>query len=117
MAWRAVLIVVGLVFVLSAPVQAQQGDDANALNAHATKLYGEGKYEEAIPLAKHALAIEEKALGPDHPDVGASLGALAAMYQDQGTDVRKLMLDLVVIQNRVLRTIFSKRARRPGMSH
>jgi hypothetical protein len=33
----------------------------------------EGRYAEAELLLKHALAILEKALPPDHPDVAASL--------------------------------------------
>ena len=31
-----------------------------------------------------SLAISEKALGPDHPDVAISLNNLAALYNDQG---------------------------------
>jgi hypothetical protein len=31
----------------------------------------------AIPLAQRSLAIREKALDPDHPDVAQSLNALA----------------------------------------
>ena len=34
--------------------------------------------------SKRALAIREKALGPDHPDVAASLNNLATLYIDQG---------------------------------
>ena len=33
---------------------------------------------------KRSLAIVEKALGPDHPDVAASLNNLAVLYQHQG---------------------------------
>ncbi|CAN0442780.1 unnamed protein product, partial [Ectocarpus sp. 12 AP-2014] len=29
----------------------------------------QGEYEEAAPLLERSLAITEKALGPDHPDV------------------------------------------------
>ena len=32
-----------------------------------------GKYADAIPLYQRALAIREKALGPDHPDVATAL--------------------------------------------
>ena len=32
----------------------------------------QGRYAEAEPLYKRALAIQEKALGPDHPDVATS---------------------------------------------
>ena len=41
-------------------------------------------YAEAEPLFKRSLAIREKTLGPDHPDVGNSLNALAALYYEQG---------------------------------
>ena len=40
----------------------------------------QGRYAEAEPLYQRALAIREKALGPDHPDVGTSLNNLAALY-------------------------------------
>ena len=33
---------------------------------------------------QRALAIEEKALGPEHPDVATSLNNLAELYRDQG---------------------------------
>jgi CHAT domain-containing protein len=38
---------------------------------------------EAEPLYKRALAIGEKALGPDHPDVSIRLNNLALLYQNQ----------------------------------
>ncbi len=40
----------------------------------------QGRYAEAEPLHRRALAIREKALGPDHPDVAASLNNLASLY-------------------------------------
>ncbi len=39
------------------------------LNSRVIKLYAEAKYEEALPLAKQALALREKALGPNHEDL------------------------------------------------
>ena len=55
-----------------------------SLNNLAT-LYGEqGRYAEAEPLYKRSLAIWEKALGPDHPDVALSLNNLADLYRAQG---------------------------------
>ena len=44
----------------------------------------QGRYAEAEPLYKRALAIREKALGPDHPDVARSLNNLAELYENQG---------------------------------
>ena len=47
-------------------------------------LRNQGKYDEAEPLYQRALAIREKALGPDHPDVAESLNNLAELYSNQG---------------------------------
>jgi tetratricopeptide (TPR) repeat protein len=44
----------------------------------------QGRYLEAEPLYKRALAIDEKSLGPDHPTVGTRLNNLAALYDIQG---------------------------------
>jgi tetratricopeptide (TPR) repeat protein len=44
----------------------------------------QGRYAEAIPLRERALAIKEKALGPDHPDVASALTDLGAVYRAQG---------------------------------
>ena len=43
-----------------------------------------GRYSDAEPLYKRSLAIREKALGPDHPDVAFSLINLGALYFDKG---------------------------------
>ena len=43
-----------------------------------------GAYASARPLFERALAIREKALGPDHPDTAASLNNLAVLLQAQG---------------------------------
>ncbi len=43
----------------------------------------QGRYAEAEPLHKRALAIFEKALGPKHPDVAQSLNNLAGLYRAQ----------------------------------
>ena len=82
--WTLVATFVALGAVLTSPARAQQGDDADALNAGVVRLYGEGRYGEAIPLAQRSLAIREKALGPDHPDVATALNSLAALYSNQG---------------------------------
>jgi hypothetical protein len=54
------------------------------LNQAAFFSYKRGQYADAELLFKQSLAIEEKALGPDHPDVGASLNNLALIYRTHG---------------------------------
>jgi tetratricopeptide (TPR) repeat protein len=44
----------------------------------------QGRYADAEPLYKRALAIREKAVGPDHSDVALSLNNLASLYVVQG---------------------------------
>ena len=43
-----------------------------------------GPHAEAEPLFTRSLAITEKALGPDHIDVGTPLISLAGLYYVQG---------------------------------
>ena len=44
----------------------------------------QGRYADAEPPYKRGLAIREKALGPNHPDVALSLSNLAGLYQALG---------------------------------
>ena len=44
----------------------------------------QGNYPSAEPLYKRSLAIREKALGAEHPDVATSLNNLAELYRSQG---------------------------------
>lgn len=43
----------------------------------------QGKYDEAEPLYVRAIAIVEKALGPEHPDLAVWLRNRAALLQKQ----------------------------------
>jgi CHAT domain-containing protein/Tfp pilus assembly protein PilF len=63
-----------------------QDDRATAedLKQQVTKLYQQGRYAEAIPLAQKAVDILEKALGPEHIDVANSLNNLALLYLSMG---------------------------------
>src|ERR1700730_1494241 len=59
-------------------------NDARALYSLGVVYDAQGKSTEALPLYKRALAIREKALGPDHPNVAASLDSLAGVYLAPG---------------------------------
>ena len=52
-------------------------------------LQAQGDYAEARPLYERALAIPEKALGPDHPDVATSLNNLAVAAPGPGATTRR----------------------------
>ena len=57
---------------------------ANQLNRQSLDLYSAGRYNDAIPLAERALAINEAQLGADHPATATSLNNLAELYQSMG---------------------------------
>jgi hypothetical protein len=50
-------------------------------------LFARAQYTEAEPLYKQVLALREKALGPEHPEVGKCLNFLAVLYGRQGRSV------------------------------
>ncbi len=57
---------------------------ATSLNNLAELYRAQGRYAEAGPLHQRALAIREKALGPDHPHVAQSLENYAALLRKTG---------------------------------
>ena len=59
-------------------------DDATVLNNLGNSLTAAGDYARAEPLLQQALAVDEKALGPNHPDVATNFNNLARLYQSQG---------------------------------
>jgi TonB family protein len=64
------------------PIQpsAEALAEASRLSLTVVKLFNEGKYDEALPLAKRALALRETALGADHELVQGALLNLAEIY-------------------------------------
>ncbi len=55
-----------------------------ALNNLAELYRAQGRYAEAEPLFKRALAIVEKSLGPEHPHVAKALQNYAALLRETG---------------------------------
>jgi tetratricopeptide (TPR) repeat protein len=63
---------------------AQGLDEANELNKRAIEFENAGRHSDAEPLYKQSLAIREKVLGADNPDVAAALNNLAGLYYKEG---------------------------------
>lgn len=63
--------------------QPQHGDlaEAKALSDKSRSLIKAGQYEDALPVAKHALEIREKGVGGDHLETADSLTDLAEVYR------------------------------------
>src|SRR5947199_336002 len=88
-AFRVALTRIGVAIVLAmlcagnALAQGSELVRADALDQQVIQLYRQGRYGDAV-VAQEALAIREKALGPEHADVAHSLNNLAKLYDNQG---------------------------------
>jgi tetratricopeptide (TPR) repeat protein len=72
---------------------ADDPDLAMSLNNLAALYVNQGKYAEAEPLYRRALAIREKALGLDHPDVAGTLEGYAALLRKTQRDAEAAQLE------------------------
>ena len=66
--------------------------------------YYTGDYAAAEPLYLRALAIREKAFGPDDPEVATTLNNLAVLYRQKGDYAKAeplLLRDLAITEKRV----------------
>jgi len=57
-------------------------DNSLVLNEIALVYYNNANYEEAEPLYKRALALNEASFGKDHPEVATNLNNLAELYNE-----------------------------------
>jgi len=74
------------------------------LDGRVDELFRAGKYADAIPLAQQALALREKALGPNHLDVAKELSRLAAIYNglERYAEMEPLYKRALAIRERAL---------------
>jgi tetratricopeptide (TPR) repeat protein len=77
---------------------------ANLLNRAGNYFHGRAAYSAARPLLERALAIREKALGPEHSDTAESLNDLALLLHAQGdlAAARPLFERALAIQEKAL---------------
>ena len=74
-----------LLFLFGATASAHaQGIEWETLNDEVMSLYRQGQYDRAVVVAKKALEVAEKAVGPNHASVATSLHNLAFLYDTQG---------------------------------
>ncbi len=60
------------------------GSEWNRINSEVVELLRQGNYTRAMPVAKRALELAEKNVGPEHPDLATSLNNLAGLHNEQG---------------------------------
>jgi len=79
-------------------------EQGNALSRRAEQHWAKGEYARAESLWQRALTIQERALGPEHPNVVITLFSLARLYQERGEYARaeSLWQRALVIQERTL---------------
>jgi CHAT domain-containing protein/tetratricopeptide (TPR) repeat protein len=77
---------------------------ATSLNNLANLYNFQGRYAEAAPLYKRTVTILEKALGPDHANVGTALNNLAELYKSLGryAEAEPLLNRAIAIREKAL---------------
>jgi CHAT domain-containing protein/tetratricopeptide (TPR) repeat protein len=102
------LIALTLTSIAVWPAAAQSREEllqeASGLNTQGDALYQQRRYADAEPLYKRALAIREKALGPENPSVALSLANLALVYENEGryADAEPLFKQALAIEEKAL---------------
>ncbi len=66
---------------------------ASSLNNLAALYQTQGRYAEAEPLYQRSLAIVEKALGSEHPDVATSLENYSTLLRETGRGSEAVKLE------------------------
>jgi hypothetical protein len=68
-----------------------QGIEWEVLTKEAVSLYQKGQYDRAMVVAKKALEVAEKAVGPNHPSVATSLNNLSVT--NEALCIQTLLVD------------------------
>jgi len=91
---RATLPVVLLALLFAAPTTGQPAelDDAARLTREAAQAYAQGRYADWCRSEEQALALRERALGPDAPDTIESLRLASRACRENGDYARALVL-------------------------
>lgn len=101
----SLLILSTLLFVNSfnSSQEPPELQEADKLNESAVKLYNQGKFHEALPLAKRALEIRDKLLPRTDPRISSSLTNLGEIYiaQKDYKPAREVFQRLLQIQEEV----------------
>jgi len=68
----------------TAELSDSAGIEWDTLNQTTRKLYSQGHYSEAAKVARQALSVAKRTVGPNHPDYATSLNNLALLYSRLG---------------------------------
>ncbi|HXQ74096.1 MAG TPA: tetratricopeptide repeat protein [Pyrinomonadaceae bacterium] len=100
---RAVFFATLLFFNSFNPQESPELQEASTLSESIVKLFNQGKYNEAVPLAKRSLEIREKLLPRTDPRISSSLMNLGELYlaKKDYKPARELFQRLLQIQEEV----------------
>lgn len=84
MTTQILVLLTSLFLIQQTPQQPPELKESSDLSLSVVKLFKEGKFDEAIPLAKRALEIRERLLPPGDPMVLTALGNLGNLYNAKG---------------------------------
>jgi tetratricopeptide (TPR) repeat protein len=73
----------GMILLAATAAHPQSSDDLATLDRQIEQLFKTGKHAEATEVALRVLAMQEKALGPDHLEVAKVQDTLATLYRIQ----------------------------------
>jgi CHAT domain-containing protein/tetratricopeptide (TPR) repeat protein len=79
------IVLAGFVWsiALAGAAHAQVEDDLARLLALVGRLHGQGRFAEAVPVAKRAVALARKQYGEEHEEFAVSIAWLASVYRAQ----------------------------------
>jgi tetratricopeptide (TPR) repeat protein len=81
---RLALVATVMLPVGTVPAVAQDADDPAALQRQVSRLHGQGKYGEAVPLAKRYVVVARQKHGEEHAEFATAIAWLANVYRAQG---------------------------------
>src|SRR5271165_4620070 len=101
---KSLFVLLALGFLIFASSSLAEDEDLGSLNQRIYKLFAEGKYQEAIPLAEKAVEIATQVLGPEDPETATSLNNLGELYSNmhQYAKAEALLQEALRIRQKVL---------------
>ncbi len=114
--WRssfAVVPISAIICLITLPATGQESaaqpgatatEEAGRLTKEVARLQEVGKHTQAVPFAERALALFEKALPPEHPDVARAIDNLVAAYRAAGlyANTEPLLKRAIALSEKVL---------------
>jgi tetratricopeptide (TPR) repeat protein len=61
-----------------------EDEDPSSLNRQVKQLLGQGKYQQAIPIAKRAVELAKRTWDPEDPNTAETIDNLAVLYANIG---------------------------------